>query len=243
MTIRLPRLGTDPDSPFPPVDQALVEPDGLLAFGGDLHPQRLLNAYRQGIFPWYSQDEPILWWSPARRAVFSTATFELPRRFRRELRQRAWTIEADRDFAGVVSACASIPRRGQRGTWITPEMRAAYQTLHRRGHAHSIEVREGDRLIGGIYGVVAAGVFCGESMFSAQSGASKVALAALCRQLVDWGVALLDAQVPNPHLDSLGAIEMARPDYLEHLSRPAPARFGPGPWAGRFSPLLASELA
>jgi leucyl/phenylalanyl-tRNA--protein transferase len=243
MTIRLPRLGTDPGSPFPPVDQALVEPDGLLAFGGDLHPQRLLNAYRQGIFPWYSQDEPILWWSPARRAVFSTAAFALPRRFRRDLRQCAWTIDADRDFAGVVSACASTPRRGQRGTWITPEMRAAYQELHRQGHAHSVEVRDGDRLIGGIYGVAAAGVFCGESMFSAQSGASKVALSGLCRQLANWGVALLDAQVPNPHLDSLGAQAMPRHEYLEHLAHPAPAAFAVGSWSTRFVKRIASELA
>jgi leucyl/phenylalanyl-tRNA--protein transferase len=243
MTIRLPRLGRDPDSPFPPVEQALREPDGLLAFGGDLHPRRLLGAYRRGIFPWYSAGEPILWWSPDPRTVFRTSAFDLPRRFRRLLRGSNWQITADLDFAAVVAACADIPRRGQRGTWITGEMRAGYESLHRLGHAHSIEVRGDGRLLGGIYGVVAGGVFCGESMFSVESGASKVALAALCRTLAAWGVALLDAQVANPHLSLLGATTLERARYLEYLELPTPALAAPGPWTERFGIQRACELA
>lgn len=243
MTIVLPRLGRDPRSPFPDVALALREPNGLLAFGGDLHPERLLAAYRAGIFPWYSAGEPILWWSPDPRAVFDTQAFALPRRLRRELRRRAWTIVADGDFAAVIDACAKAPRPGQRGTWITPPMRAAYLELHRLGHAHCVEVRDGERLAGGIYGVMAGGVFAGESMFSAETGGSKVALAALCRGLADWGVAVLDAQVENPHLASLGALPMPRADYLRWLQRPPPTAAAPGSWMSRFPVSHATQLA
>lgn len=243
MTIRLPRLASDPEAPFPPLAGALTEPNGLLAFGGDLHPVRLLNAYRHGIFPWYSAGEPILWWSPDPRTVFDTHRFELPRRFRRELRRCDWQIRADAAFCEVVTACALTPRASQHGTWITPEMRAAYVELHRLGHAHSIEVYERERLIGGLYGVAVAGVFCGESMFSTVSGGSKVALAALCRTLADWGVSLLDAQVANPHLSSLGATTLARGDYVRHLAQPAPVAAGPGSWMNRFPSLRVADLA
>jgi leucyl/phenylalanyl-tRNA--protein transferase len=243
MTITLPRLGRDPRSPFPDVSLALAEPNGLLAFGGDLHPERLLAAYRSGIFPWYSAGEPILWWSPDPRTVFDTQAFALPRRLRRELRKSDWTITADRDFAAVIDACARAPRAGQHGTWITPAMRAAYLELHRLGHAHSVEVRDGEHLAGGIYGVMAGGVFAGESMFSADTGGSKVALAALCRALSGWGVAVLDAQVENPHLASLGARPMARGDYLRWLERPMPSAAAPGSWMNRFPVARARELA
>ena len=243
MTITLPRLGRDPRSPFPDVALALDEPNGLLAFGGDLHPERLLAAYRSGIFPWYSPGEPILWWSPDPRTVFDTQAFALPRRLRRDLRRSAWRLQADVDFAAVIDACAHAPRAGQRGTWITPEMRAAYLELHRLGHAHSVEVRDGERLVGGIYGVMAGGVFAGESMFSAASGGSKVALGALCRALADWGVAVLDAQVENPHLTSLGATTLPRADYLRWLDRPTPAAAAPGSWMNRFPLSAARELA
>lgn len=243
MTIRLPRLGPDPRSPFPPVEAALDHPNGLLAFGGDLHPERLLNAYRHGIFPWFSEGEPILWWSPDPRTVFDTHAFSLPRRLRRTLKTSTWTVTADTDFAGVIDACATAPRPGQDGTWIVPAMRSAYLELHRLGHAHSVEVRDGERLVGAIYGVMAGGVFAGESMFSAASGGSKIALAALCRALADWGVAVLDAQVENPHLASLGALSMPRRDYLRWLERPPPAAAAPGSWMNRFGRLPARELA
>ena len=241
--IRLPRLGPDPRSPFPPVQRALQEPNGLLAFGGDLHPERLLAAYAQGIFPWFSAGEPILWWSPDPRTVFDTHVFAVPRRLRRSLKSSDWTLSADADFAGVIDACAATPRPGQHGTWIGPAMRAAYVELHRLGHAHSVEVRDGGRLVGGIYGVMTGGVFAGESMFSALPGGSKVALAALCRTLADWGVAVLDAQVENPHLASLGAIAMPRAAYLQWLGRPQPAAAAPGSWMNRFSLRAARELA
>lgn len=243
MTIRLPRLGADPHAPFPPVETALDEPNGLLAFGGDLHPARLLNAYAHGIFPWYSAGEPILWWSPDPRTVFDTHAFAVPRRLRRTLRSSAWTIAADRDFARVIDACAAAPRPGQHGTWIGPAMRAAYLELHRLGHAHSVEVRDGDTLVGGIYGVMSGGVFAGESMFSAATGGSKVALGALCAALAGWGVAVLDAQVENPHLTSLGALPMPRREYLRWLERPVPAAAAPGSWMNRFPVARAAELA
>ncbi|MCX7555245.1 leucyl/phenylalanyl-tRNA--protein transferase [Xanthomonadaceae bacterium JHOS43] len=228
--IRLPRLDDDPGAPFPPADTALREPDGLLAFGGDLSPQRLINAYRHGIFPWFSMGDPILWWSPDPRTVFDTGALHLPRRFRRQLRQCQWTIRVDDDFDVVVAACASVPRTGQGGTWILPEMQAAYGALHRLGHAHSVAVYDGDRLVGGIYGVDAGPAFCGESMFSAESGGSKVALAALCRLLHAHGVPWLDAQMHTPHLATLGARSMSRGDYLRALSRPRPAQLPTGPW-------------
>lgn len=243
MTLRLPRLDPDPRAPFPAPAGALREPNGLLAFGGGLEPERLLAAYRQGIFPWYSAGEPILWWSPDPRACFDTARFRLSRRLRRELRHSAWRLSADRAFDAVVAACAVAPRPGQHGTWITAEMRQAYGELHRLGHAHSVEVWDGATLVGGIYGVSAGSVFAGESMFSARSGGSKVALAALCRALAGWGVDLLDAQVPNPHLAALGAFELPRTEYLRRLARPAPAGLPAGNWMNRFPPAAAAELA
>jgi leucyl/phenylalanyl-tRNA--protein transferase len=206
-------LPPEPDAPFPPVEQALRQPDGLLAVGGDLTPTRLLNAYRHGIFPWYSEGQPILWWSPDPRTVFATDELRLSSKFRRGLRHSRWEVRADTAFARVIRACAETPRPGQRGTWITPEMRAAYERLHALGHAHSFEVFDGDRLVGGIYGVAVGRMFFGESMFSAVSGGSKVALAALARQLRDWGFPLIDAQVENDHLLSLGARLWPRPRF------------------------------
>lgn len=243
MSLRLPRLGEAADAPFPPAESALEDPNGLLAFGGDLHPQRLLNAYRHGIFPWYSHGEPILWWSPDPRVVFDTKAFALPRRFRRELRSSHWRVSADTAFDAVIDACARSPRPGQSGTWITREMRAAYVALHRLGHAHSVEVWDGERIVGGIYGVAVGTVFCGESMFSAASGGSKVALAALCRWLAQIGIDLLDAQVPNPHLELLGAQPMSRQLYLKRLARPSPLAHEDTPWTERFARRSASELA
>jgi leucyl/phenylalanyl-tRNA--protein transferase len=223
MSVRLPQLPDDPTAPFPPPQTALRQPDGLLAWGGDLSPTRLVNAYRNGVFPWYSEGDPLLWWSPDPRTVFDTDALHLPRRFRRWLRGCKWKIHADRDFRAVVSHCATLPRPGQPGTWILPEMMEAYCTLHRRGIAHSVEVYdETDELVGGIYGITVPGAFCGESMFSRESGGSKVALTALCRLLHEHGVRLLDAQLPNPHLASLGARPMSRDDYLAHLAQGGP---------------------
>lgn len=236
-----PRL-LGPDDPFPPVGQALREPDGLLAVGGDLSPSRLLQAYGQGIFPWYSEGQPILWWSPDPRMVFRTDAVHLSSRFRRELRRSRWEVRADTAFEEVIAACASIPRPGQDGTWILPEMQAAYVGLHRLGHAHSVEVFDGTRLVGGIYGVAMGRMFFGESMFSGESGGSKVAIAALARQLHAWGWPLLDAQVENPHLVSLGAERWPRPAFARAVAELTAGPGLVGPWSGHFGVLPASSL-
>ena len=241
--LRLPRLEPDPDAPFPTPDSALRDPDGLLAFGGDLSPRRLLNAYRHGIFPWYSRGQPILWWSPDPRMVFRTDGVRLSSRFRRSLRRSTWTVRADTAFADVVVACAGIPRPGQRGTWITPAMQAAYVALHRLGHAHSVEVFEGDALVGGIYGVAIGRMFFGESMFSVRSGGSKVALAALARLLHGWGWPLIDAQVESAHLASLGAVSLPRAAFLERVRALADLDEPAGPWTARVGRPAAARLA
>jgi leucyl/phenylalanyl-tRNA--protein transferase len=239
----IPRLGADPGAPFPPAAHALVEPNGLLAFGGDLHPARLLAAYRAGIFPWYAAGQPILWWSPDPRAVFRTDAVHLTRRFRRELRGSSWVVRADTAFERVIAACARMPRPGQDSTWITPEMEAAYATLHRLGHAHSIEVFDGEALVGGLYGVAVGRLFCGESMVSLASGGSKVALAAIASRLREWGWPLLDAQVGNPHLEMLGAELMPRADFLAAVARLGTEPGLEGSWRERFGELPASSLA
>lgn len=236
MSLQLPQLSTDPAAPFPPPDFALAEPDGLLAFGGDLSPQRLLNAYRNGIFPWYSEGEPILWWSPSQRALFRTEAVRLPRRLRRSLRGSNWVVRMDTAFEEVIAACASVPRPGQRGTWITPAMQRGYIAMHRLGHAHSVEVfdgsvPEGGRLVGGLYGLSIGRMFCGESMYSAESGASTVALVTLARHLHECGFPLIDAQVPNEHTRRLGVEVWSRDDYLQALSGLRDADALPGNWA------------
>ncbi len=231
MTLRLPLLATDPDAPFPDPHSALREPDGLLAFGGDLSPARLINAYRHGIFPWYSEGQPILWWSPDPRMVFRSDGVHLSRRFRRELRALDWTIRADTAFDRVVLNCAHSPRAGQHGTWITPAMRAAYGELHRLGHAHAIEVWDGALLVGGLYGVAIGRMFFAESMFSAVSGGSKIALAALAAMLREWGWPLFDAQVESPHLVAMGAKTLPRNDFLKVVALQTTLVAEIGPWA------------
>ena len=243
MPIRLPLLPPDPGAPFPPAGTATRDPNGLLAMGGDLSPARLLNAYRHGVFPWYSAGEPILWWCPDPRLVFRTDAFALSRRLCRDLRRSAWQVRADTAFAAVIDACAHSPRPGQDGTWITPEMRAAYVELHRLGHAHSVEVFDGARLVGGIYGVAVGRMFFGESMFSAESGGSKVALAGLVRILRGWGWPLLDAQVENPHLLSLGGRRLPRPAFLAEVARLTALAADPGPWTARAAAFPAAALA
>lgn len=236
-------LAADPAAPFPPADSALREPDGLLAIGGDLSPQRLLNAYASGVFPWFSEGQPILWWSPDPRTVFRTDGVRLSSRFRRQLRCSHWIVRADTAFAQVIDACASIPRAGQDGTWITTPMQQAYIELHRLGHAHSLEVFDGTRLVGGIYGVAIGQMFFGESMFSADSGGSKVALAALAAHLHSRGWPLLDAQVENPHLMRLGAQRLPRTEFLQQVRLQVGQVAPPGSWSERYGERPASTLA
>ena len=239
----LPWLPADPLAPFPPAELALRDPDGLLAAGGDLSPARLLNAYRHGIFPWYSQGQPLLWWTPDPRMVFRSDGVHLSSRFRRSLRRSPWTVRADDDFDAVVAACALSPRTGQRGTWITDDLRTAYGALHRLGHAHSIEVFDGGELVGGLYGVAIGRMFFAESMFSARSGGSKVALAGLARRLHEWQWPLIDAQVENPHLVALGAQAWPRVDFLRQVATLVEEEIAPGPWSRRFGELPAAALA
>ncbi len=227
---------------FPNPERALASPNGLLAAGGDLGPEWLLAAYRHGIFPWYSEGEPILWWSPDPRCVFRTDAVHMSRSMRRQLRQSTWRISADTDFRAVITACAA-PRGDGQGSWLSGEMIEAYCELHQLGHAHSIEVRDGERLVGGVYGVAAGRVFCGESMFSTESGGSKTALLALARVLARWGWPLIDAQVPNDHLFRLGARMLRRRDYLTalaHLQTGAPP---PGSWQKSWPLNAACDLA
>ena len=233
MTIRIPLLRDDSDAPFPDPRDALREPDGLLAFGGDLSPARLLNAYAHGIFPWYSEGQPILWWSPDPRMVFRTDGVHLSRSFRQQLCKLDWTIKADTAFDRVLLNCANSPRIGQSGTWITTAMRAAYGELHRLGHAHAIEVWDGALLVGGLYGVAIGRMFFAESMFSAVSGGSKVALAALAAILREWGWPLIDAQVESEHLLRMGATSIARNAFLDIVARQAALADEIGPWTVR----------
>lgn len=243
MTRRFPwRLADEADSPFPPAGTALEQPAGLLAIGGDLTPVRLLNAYAGGIFPWFSAGEPILWWSPDPRIVFRTDAVHLSRRFRRQLRSLDWQVTADNAFTDVIQACGLAPRPGQDGTWISPEMIQAYTALHALGHAHSVEVWEGETLVGGIYGVGIGRMFFGESMFSARSGGSKVALAALGALLQRWQVPLMDAQVENPHLIRMGATAMPRDAFLAHTHQAVRLAGPQGSWADRVGRVQIQQL-
>jgi leucyl/phenylalanyl-tRNA---protein transferase len=209
---------------FPPLDQALEEPAGLLAAGGDLSPQRLLAAYRRGIFPWYSPGQPVLWWSPDPRAVLFPEEFHCSKSLARTLSRGHFSLSCDRDFAGVIDGCAA-PRAASPGTWITSEMRAAYLELHQLQRAHSIEVWHGGRLAGGLYGVRLGGVFFGESMFSHERDASKAALAELVTRSMRSGIAVIDCQLPSRHLASLGARSIPRGQFQsllrEHVDAPA----------------------
>jgi leucyl/phenylalanyl-tRNA---protein transferase len=241
MSIELQWLAKDKNAPFPSVATALDEPNGLLAAGGDLSETRLLNAYRNGIFPWFSEGQPILWWSPNPRMVFKTDAIHLSKKIKRQLKKSHWQIRVDTVFDEVIMQCATLPRKGQGGTWIHPEMIAAYCHLHRQGHAHSVEVFSGEKLIGGIYGVAIGRMFFGESMFSVESGASKVALAGLGKILHSWSWPLLDAQVENPHLQSMGAVFKPREEFVEELARLCDLAEMPGLWSGRIAPFAATE--
>ena len=208
----------DPPGAFPSVEKALDEPAGLLAAGGDLSPERLMAAYRRGIFPWYSAGEPVLWWSPDPREVLFPSELHISRSLRRVLQRGAFTVTEDQDFAGVMEGCATA--RGPRtGTWLTAEMRVAYQALHARGVASSIEVWKDGRLCGGLYGVRSGRAFCGESMFSLEDNASKVALAWLAQHCPARGIEVIDCQMPSAHLRSLGSRPLPRAEFLRYLTR------------------------
>jgi leucyl/phenylalanyl-tRNA---protein transferase len=206
-----------PTDPFPPLERALEEPNGLLAAGADLSVPRLIAAYERGIFPWYSEGQPPLWWSPDPRMVLLPPELRLPRSLRKRLARRDYEVRADTAFDDVIRACAA-PRPGQEGTWITSEMAAAYVALHRAGHAHSVETWIGGELAGGLYGVALGHMFFGESMFTRVPDASKIALAHLVRQLERWRYGMIDCQMKTAHLARFGAREMPRAEFMRKLS-------------------------
>lgn len=218
------------DTPaFPPVETALDDPPGLLCAGGALAPQWLLAAYRQGIFPWYSEGQPILWWSPDPRLVLVPSEVRISRSLARTLRQGRFAVRADTAFEEVIAGCAA-PRDGAAGTWITPEMRRAYGRLHELGYAHSVEAWDGERLVGGLYGIALGRVFFGESMFSRVTDASKVCLAHLARHLESLKFAVIDCQMTTAHLVSLGAREIPRATFCHQIDLHAEHGPPPGRW-------------
>jgi leucyl/phenylalanyl-tRNA--protein transferase len=231
----LPQLGVHPEAPFPATSEALESPNGLLAWGGDLQPERLLKAYRSGIFPWYSEGQPILWWSPAPRCVIFPGRVYVSKRTRRRYNSGRYRLSADTAFAEVIAACAE-PRTQENDTWITAGMLKAYVQLHRQGHAHSVEVWVDDELAGGIYGLAMGSVFFGESMFSRKTDTSKIALIALCRQLNAWGYTILDCQVGNPHLFRMGAELISRARFERLLQDRGGETNDAGSWRDRFAP-------
>ncbi len=200
---------------FPHPSQA--NEDGIVAWGGDLTPSRIVRAYQEGIFPWYSKQDPILWWSPDPRFIMELDEFKLRKSLKKSLKK--FTYAFDSDFSAVIRACATVPREGQSGTWILPEVVEAYETLHGMGVAHSVESYCEGELVGGLYGVVVGRVFCGESMFARRSDASKAAYFMLVEHLKKWGYDFIDCQVPTPHLESLGAKKVGRQYFLERLYR------------------------
>ncbi|MCC7126895.1 MAG: leucyl/phenylalanyl-tRNA--protein transferase [Acidobacteria bacterium] len=217
-----------PGAPFPPVARALRYPDGLLAAGADLSRDTLLRAYGQGVFPWYSDGDPILWWSPDPRMVLPCARFHVSRSLRRRIAKGGFVVTIDTAFSDVLDACAA-PRDEDGGTWLLPEMRDAYRGLHADGFAHSIEVWMDDELAGGLYGVGLGRMFFGESMFSRRTDGSKIALAYLAAQLLAWRMPLIDCQMETAHLASLGAVPVPRRDFVavvhELVKKPGPRRW------------------
>lgn len=229
---------TPPDIGFPPTSLAETEPNGLLAVGGDLSVTRLLNAYRRGIFPWYNEDQPILWWSPAPRMVLYPDEFHVSRSLRRSMRRAGYAVGVDQAFGAVLEGCAA-PRAGSPGTWLLGPMRAAYHALHAAGHAHSIEVWHQGELVGGLYGVAVGQVFFGESMFSRRDDTSKIALAFLAQLAGGQPFRLVDCQVYNPHLASLGAREISREAFEAILAEAVTAPAQP---IAAHDPVPAAQL-
>lgn len=203
---------------FPPLNKALREPDGLLAAGGDLSAERLVRAYRHGCFPWFQDGQPILWWSPDPRTVLFPEELHVSRSLGKLLRQQRYRVTFDQDFAAVIKACAE-PRSYAQETWITRQMQDAYRQLHDQGHAHSVEVWDGDALVGGLYGLAMGQLFFGESMFSRTDNASKVGFATLVERLTAWGFVLIDCQMPTQHLQSLGARSISRQAFADYLHK------------------------
>ncbi len=214
---------------FPSPEEA--EPDGLLAVGGDLCPERLTLAYRSGIFPWYTEDLPILWYSPDPRMILTTPTLRINRSLRKAIRKQPYQITLDQAFPRVIRSCAEIPRPGQEGTWITNDMLDAYCEMHHRGIAHSVEAWDGESLVGGVYGISLGGVFCGESMYAHAANASKIAFVTLLTQLHRWGIHLIDCQVYTEHLAQFGAKEVPRHVFLQWLKDALHLPTQQGPWS------------
>jgi leucyl/phenylalanyl-tRNA--protein transferase len=225
---------------FPPVEQALRDPNGLLAAGDDLSTPRLLQAYERGIFPWFGEGDPVLWWSPDPRMVLGTDAVHVSRSLRKTIRSGRFRVTADTAFGSVMAGCAE-PRPDQDGTWITPDVYEAYCALAALGVAHSIEAWEGDALVGGLYGVAIGRMFFGESMFARRSDASKVALVHAVRQLRRWGFPLIDCQMSTSHLASLGARTVSRADFLSVVRRYVTMPPVPAPW--RLDDDLTGDLA
>jgi leucyl/phenylalanyl-tRNA--protein transferase len=214
---------------FPPAEEA--DPSGLLAVGGDLSSGRLLEAYRLGIFPWYSDNEPILWWSPDPRLVLDLGDFKISRSLRKILRKQTFRVTFDRAFGDVIRACATVAREGQPGTWITDDMQAAYARLHKLGYAHSVETWFDEELAGGLYGVSLGKAFFGESMFHQRADASKVALAVLVERLKSWDFHFIDAQMTTEHMLRLGARELPRRVFLRRLVEALKSPSKKGKWS------------
>ena len=222
----------DPDNPaqaFPPLYKALRVPDGLLAVGGCLSTERLMNAYRRGIFPWYNADEPILWWSPDPRLVLFPDKLMVSRSLRKTLRKGLFTVTFDKAFSEVMIACAE-PRKDSAGTWITSDIYQAYLELHQQGFAHSVEVWFNEELVGGLYGVALGQVFFGESMFHTKTDASKVAFVSLVEQLQTWHYQLIDCQIHTNHLASLGAEDIDRRTFVRLLNQYCRMPVSPSAW-------------
>jgi len=234
-------LDPNPQAEFPPVEISLQEPDGLLAAGGDLSVTRLVKAYQNGIFPWYSEGEPILWWSPDPRFVLPPGQVKVSRSLAKIIRNGPFNITIDTAFEEVIQHCATQPRSGQEGTWITSEMQQAYIRMHQAGHAHSVECWNEGGLVGGLYGVSSGQVFCGESMFSLQSNASKVALVQFCRFIDHHGFKLIDSQVHTPHLESMGARMIPRSEYIKTLQQPTSINM-PINWSDLFEQFLNCQV-
>jgi leucyl/phenylalanyl-tRNA--protein transferase len=214
---------------FPPVELALIARNGLLAFGGDLSAQRLLLAYSSGIFPWFSQDEPIMWWSPDPRGILPLDNFKCSKSLRKFARNCDYHITINSAFDQVIDICATIPRNDS-GTWITEDMINAYKTLHKLGHAHSVEVWSENILVGGLYGVIVGKVFCGESMFHKATNASKLAMFSLVELLKSQAAEFIDCQMQNSHLASLGCIEVPRTKFLAMLAEQSQQPFDNDVW-------------
>ncbi|MDO2947737.1 leucyl/phenylalanyl-tRNA--protein transferase [Aeromonas simiae] len=231
MSMYLTQLDANPTR-FPEPELALDEPNGLLAIGGDLSPARLLSAYHSGIFPWYEPHRPILWWSPDPRGVLEPARLHVGRSLRKLWRRGEFNIWINRDFNKVIEGCAA-PRRTADSTWISQDMMAAYRMLHRLGHAHSVEIWQQERMVAGLYGLSLGQVFCGESMFSLIDNGAKLAMLALCHHLTTFGGELIDTQMQNPFLASMGVEEWPRSQFLERLRSLTQRPLSPGCWQTR----------